>query len=53
MHRSSPVKRAGTPEDIAALVDFLRGSSAGFITGSDILVDGGVVALSEFTKNNF
>jgi NAD(P)-dependent dehydrogenase (short-subunit alcohol dehydrogenase family) len=36
--------RQGTAEDIAAAVDFLTGPHATFITGADLLVDGGVVA---------
>ncbi|OBJ54806.1 SDR family oxidoreductase [Mycobacterium sp. 1423905.2] len=36
--------RIGTPDDIAAATDFLLGPDATFITGTDLLVDGGVVA---------
>jgi NAD(P)-dependent dehydrogenase (short-subunit alcohol dehydrogenase family) len=36
--------RVGTPEDIAGVVDFLLGRAAAYITGTDVLVDGGVVA---------
>lgn len=36
--------RLGTPDDIAAAVEFLASSAASFITGTDLLVDGGVVA---------
>ncbi|KUK49233.1 MAG: Short-chain dehydrogenase/oxidoreductase [Actinobacteria bacterium 66_15] len=38
------VKRIGTPEDIAAVTEFLLSQGASFITGTDILVDGGTVA---------
>jgi NAD(P)-dependent dehydrogenase (short-subunit alcohol dehydrogenase family) len=38
------VRRIGTPEDIAAATEFLLGPSAAFITGVDLLVDGGVIA---------
>lgn len=38
------VRRLGTPEDIAAAAEFLLGPSATFITGTDLLVDGGVIA---------
>jgi NAD(P)-dependent dehydrogenase (short-subunit alcohol dehydrogenase family) len=41
---NSGLRRLGTPEDIAAATEFLLGPSAGFITGADLLVDGGVVA---------
>ncbi len=35
--------RAGTAEDIAAVVEFLLSPSAAYVTGTDLLVDGGVV----------
>jgi NAD(P)-dependent dehydrogenase (short-subunit alcohol dehydrogenase family) len=41
---NSGVRRLGTPEDIAAATEFLLGPSAAFITGTDLLVDGGVIA---------
>lgn len=41
---SSGTGRLGTPDDIAAVVEFLLGPRASFITGVDLLVDGGVVA---------
>lgn len=40
----SATGRLGTPDDIAAAAAFLLGSEATFITGTDLLVDGGVVA---------
>ncbi|WP_410874626.1 SDR family oxidoreductase [Nocardia sp. A7] len=40
----SPVGRGGTPDEIGALGAFLMGPSGAFITGSDILADGGVTA---------
>jgi NAD(P)-dependent dehydrogenase (short-subunit alcohol dehydrogenase family) len=40
----SALKRVGTPDDIAAAVEFLVGPAASLITGTDILVDGGIVA---------
>lgn len=33
----------GTPEDIAAVVAFLAGPEASYLTGTDLLVDGGVL----------
>lgn len=38
------VRRIGTPEDIAAATEFLLSPAAAFITGVDLLVDGGVIA---------
>ena len=40
---NSGLRRLGTPEDIAAATEFLLRPSAAFITGTDLLVDGGVV----------
>jgi NAD(P)-dependent dehydrogenase (short-subunit alcohol dehydrogenase family) len=40
----SGTHRVGTPEDIAAAVEFLVSPAASFITGTDLLVDGGATA---------
>ena len=40
-----PVGRVGSPEDIAALALFLCSDRAGFITGENICVDGGMTKL--------
>ena len=40
----SATQRMGTPDDIANTVAWLADPAASFITGTDILVDGGVVA---------
>ncbi len=44
MLAKSPVGRAGTPDEIAALASLMMGPEGGFITGSDFLIDGGVTA---------
>jgi acetoacetyl-CoA reductase len=36
-----PVSRLGTPEEIAALVDFIASEEAGFATGADFSMNGG------------
>jgi NAD(P)-dependent dehydrogenase (short-subunit alcohol dehydrogenase family) len=41
---SSPVGRAGTPDEVGTVGALLMGQDGGFITGSDILMDGGVAA---------
>ena len=40
---AQPVRRAGRPEDIAAAVTFLLSDDAGFVTGTHLLVDGGML----------
>lgn len=41
-HRQHPVGRVGKPEDIASLAAFLISEQAGFITGQNYVVDGGM-----------
>lgn len=41
--QATPLKRNGQPEDVADVIHFLAGHGARFITGTDILVDGGVI----------
>ncbi len=45
MIANTPMKRMGTPEEIARAVLFLSSGEASFITGIDLFVDGGVVEL--------
>jgi NAD(P)-dependent dehydrogenase (short-subunit alcohol dehydrogenase family) len=40
-----PIGRFGTPEDIGEMVAFLGSPQAGFVTGTEIIVDGGMTAL--------
>ena len=40
----SPVGRGGTPDEVAGVAALLMGPDGAFITGSDILMDGGVTA---------
>jgi NAD(P)-dependent dehydrogenase (short-subunit alcohol dehydrogenase family) len=44
MIAASPSKRVASPDEIAIAASFLLGPDAGFITGSDLLIDGGVIA---------
>lgn len=47
--RSTPLARWGRPEEVAAVVEFLTSDHAGFMTGSDVLVDGGQRSMPEWT----
>ena len=40
----TPLRRFGTPRDVAHAALFLASSESGFITGAEIAVDGGVAA---------
>ncbi|GLA38474.1 hypothetical protein AnigIFM63309_005771 [Aspergillus niger] len=44
----SPVGRVGTPQDVVNAVAFLASPKSSFITGNNILVDGGVVSSSKW-----
>ena len=39
-----PAGRAGTPDEVGTVGALLMGPDGAFITGSDILMDGGVTA---------
>jgi len=41
---ASAAERCGTSEEIAEAEAFLLSEHAGFITGTDLLIDGGVIA---------
>lgn len=40
----SALGRTGTPEEVASVIVFLCSKAASFVTGVDLLVDGGAVA---------
>jgi NAD(P)-dependent dehydrogenase (short-subunit alcohol dehydrogenase family) len=42
---SRPARRLGVPEEIAAAIVFVAGDQASFMTGSEIVVDGGYTAV--------
>jgi NAD(P)-dependent dehydrogenase (short-subunit alcohol dehydrogenase family) len=44
----SGARRVGTPDDIAGVAAFLAGPESSFITGNNILVDGGAVSASRW-----
>lgn len=46
----SAIKRFGKPEEVAAVLAFCASEAPGYLTGTDILVDGGTRAGQEFSK---
>lgn len=44
MTAKTALKRYGTSEEVAALVSFLAGPEASYITGASINIDGGYLA---------
>jgi 2-keto-3-deoxy-L-fuconate dehydrogenase len=42
--RSHPIGRLGRPEEIAAMAAYLASDESGFVTGSTLLIDGGMAA---------
>ena len=44
MERNTLTPRLGLPEDVAAMVAFLASEDGAFVTGQDIMVDGGMLA---------
>jgi NAD(P)-dependent dehydrogenase (short-subunit alcohol dehydrogenase family) len=45
IQRKIPVKRFGAPSDIAKLVSFISSGDASFITGSEYIIDGGLISV--------
>jgi 3-oxoacyl-[acyl-carrier protein] reductase len=43
IERLVPMKRAGKPDEVAALVAFLASDAAGYITGQIISINGGMI----------
>lgn len=50
MIQHSAAKRVGTVDEVAILAHYLLGPDSGFVTGSDFLMDGGVIAAMKMGK---
>jgi hypothetical protein len=48
-HAQHPVGRVGRPEDVAAAVAYLLSEHAGFVTGAELIVDGGMTRKMIYT----
>ena len=48
-HAQHPVGRVGRPEDVAAAVAYLLADEAGFVTGAELIVDGGMTRKMIYT----
>jgi len=48
---STPLRRAGTPDDVAGAVAFLASEDASFISGATLMVDGGLTAARYMPAN--
>jgi len=46
----TPLHRVGRPEEVAAAVAWLLGGEAGFVTGTDLIIDGGMGNVDYVTK---
>ncbi len=51
--KQHPVGRVGTPEDIASMAWYLCSKEAGFITGANFIVDGGMTRQDDLCLNFF
>lgn len=49
----SMLGRCGNPEEVAAAISFLCSPDASYVSGSDLLVDGGLVSMSPDGKASF
>ncbi|HKY91120.1 MAG TPA: glucose 1-dehydrogenase [Nevskiaceae bacterium] len=48
--KAQSLPRAGLPDDVAAAVAFLASDDAAFVTGRDLVIDGGLIAGRRFSE---
>jgi len=51
--RLTPLRRIGTPDDVAAAVEFLLSENASFISGQTLSVDGGLFAQPRWPDSDY
>ncbi len=51
--RLTPLRRIGTPADVAAAVEFLLGENASFISGQTLSVDGGLFSQPRWPDSDY
>ena len=44
LHRTLPLRRLGTPQEVASVVAFLTSADSSYVTGAEIVTDGGLLA---------
>lgn len=52
LKKAQPIPRAGLPDDVASAVLFLASDEASFITGRDLVIDGGAIAGRPFGQTS-
>ena len=40
----TPLRRFGTPEEVAAAIAYLASDESGYVTGAELTLDGGLLA---------